>query len=489
LTVPLPPDLLTIPTDALEQPPDSTLLLTEWSCATSPVAGSGNNPQQALVLLRQAQDNPDTSVLAVDQPPLLNLPTVIHLALCHNPQVRATWSTIAQQAAQLGQAHSAYWPQLSAGVARQRSRIGYAGASVSAEAIWATRQYAVASWRLWDFGARSARADAARAQLQAAMRTQDAAVRKVLTDVLQTYGDAQAAQARLATQISLLPLAERSVQAAQRREREGAGSSNDVLQAAAALARVNLELSRSQGERDKAHAQLTYLIGLPPGTAYRTETIEPALQAASSVRQPGINSDLYRLLARSLDEWLAQATQSHPAILAAKAQLQAAQASLKAVQSEGLPTIDLNLAHYRNGRPDMSITDSRSNESVIGLTFSIPLFDGFASTYKVRAAQALVEQKTIELQATEQQSLQEIVQLYAEAHASLDNLQAARSLYTASSQAAQSSQRQYELGAADIVQLNQSLTNLQQAQLELTRSHTDWNKARLRLWLNETLPE
>lgn len=72
------------------------------------------------------------------------------------------------------------------------------------------------------------------------------------------------------------------------------------------------------------------------------------------------------------------------------------------------------------------------------------------------------------------------------ARAALNNLQAARSLFAVSSDAAASSQRQYEMGAADIVLLNQSLGNLQQAQLELARGRTDWNKARLRLWLQET---
>ncbi|MFT3779386.1 MAG: TolC family protein [Ottowia sp.] len=485
LAVPLPPDLLATPPGARPRPDAGGLLPTEWPCATRPSASSAGGPQHALGLLQAAQ----AQAPQPGQPYRLSLPTAIHLALCHHPQVRASWSTVAQQAAQLGQARSAYWPQLAAGVGRQRSRAGYSGAAAPAETVWATRQHAVVSWRLWDFGARGARADAAQAQLQAALRTQDATVRKALADVLQAYGEAQAAQARLATQHSLRPLAERGVQAAQRRLAGGAGSGNDVLQAAAALARTNLELSRSQGELDKAHAQLAYLLGLPSGTAYRTEAAEPAPESAGGAGPRGEGDDPHRLLARSLDDWLSQASQGHPAVLAARAQWQAAQASLQAVQSEGLPTLDFSLAHYRNGRPDMAPAASRSRESVVGLSLNIPLFDGFAHTYKVRAAQALVEQKAAELQATEQQTRQDIVQLHAEARAALNNLQAARSLYAVSAEAAQSAQRQYDQGAADIVQFNQSLGNLQQAQLELARSRTDWNKARLRLWLQDTALE
>lgn len=482
LSVPLPPDLLAAPARAAALPlAGSDLVAARWPCASRQAAGGHAGQQEALRLLQEEQADPRGGAATL----LLSLPTAIHLALCHNPQLSASWSAVAQQAAQLGQARSAYWPQFSAGMARQRSRVDYGGGAAAAQTNWATRQQAVASWRLWDFGARGARVDAAQAQLQAAVRSQDATVRQVLGDVLQAYGEAQADQARLATQRSLLPLAERGVQAAERRQAGGAGSRNDLLQASAALARTRLELSRSQGELDKTHARLTYLIGLPPGTTYGTDAAEPAPGPGA----PDAGDDPQQLLTRSLDDWLDQAARNHPAVLAAKAQWQAAQASLQAVQSEGSPTLDFTLAHYRNGRPDVALTDTRSRENVMGLTLNIPLFDGFAHTYKVRAAQALIEQKAAELQATEQQALQEIVQLHAEARAALNNLHAARSLFAIAIEAAASSQRQYEAGAADIVQLNQSLGNLQQAQLELARCRTDWGKARLRLWLQETSPQ
>ncbi|MCB1997399.1 MAG: TolC family protein [Burkholderiaceae bacterium] len=75
---------------------------------------------------------------------------------------------------------------------------------------------------------------------------------------------------------------------------------------------------------------------------------------------------------------------------AGHAQWEAARASLRLAQTEGLPTLDFNLAHYRNGRPNTAISDLRSHENVIGMSLSISLFDGFATTCRVRAAQAQV---------------------------------------------------------------------------------------------------
>ena len=482
LAVPLPPDLLEKPRHAQALEHDrSAMVRSEWACATRTSASHPDHSQWALQTLRTDQPTEDWTA-AASSIPLLALPTAVHLALCHHPQVRASWSAIAQQSAQVGQAQSAYWPQLNAGIGRQRSRLSYSGNEVPARTTYATTQNATLSWRLWDFGARGARTNAALAQLQAALHTQDATVQKALAEVLHAYGEAQAAQARLQTQRTLLPLAERSVQAAQRRQQGGAGSGNDTLQAVAAQARIQLEQSRSQGELDKTTAQLAYLLGLPAGTVFRLEAIEP--DATLSKTSPA-NESTYPLLAQSLDDWLQDAREHHPAILAAKSQWEAAQASLKAVQSEGLPTLDFSMAHYRNGRPNMAVTDSKSRENVVGLTLNIPLFDGFSTTYKVRAAQALVEQKAIEYQATEQQILQELVQLHAEAKATLNNLRMAGSLFAVASEASHSTQRQYGKGASDIVQLNQSLTSLQQAQLELAKSQAEWNRARLRLSLQE----
>ncbi|WP_343293935.1 TolC family protein [Vandammella animalimorsus] len=482
LVVPLPPDLLTSsPHAQLEENNVGILIPGQWHCATRSSAPHPEHPQWALQTLLADQPISDRNAEASSAIPVLTLPTAIRLALCHNPQVRASWSAIAQQAAQVGQARSAYWPQLNAGIGRQRSRRSYSGEPPApAHATYATTQNAALSWRLWDFGARDARTDAALAQLQAALHTQNATVQKALAQVLHAYGEAQAAQARLETQHRLLPLAERSVKAAQRRQQGGAGSQHDTLQAIAAQARVQLEQSRSQGELDKATAQLNYLLGLPSATVFQLESIEPK---ASPGNEASANVFTYQPLAQSLDDWLQQARESHPAILAARSQWQAAQASLKAVQSEGLPTLDFSMAHYRNGRPNTALTDSRSRENVIGLTLSIPIFDGFNTTYKVRASQALVEQKAIEYQAAAQQTLHELVQLHAEAKATLNNLRMASSLFAVAEKAAHSTQRQYDKGAADILQLNQSLTNLQHAQQEFARSQTEWNRARLKLWL------
>ncbi len=485
LRLPLPPDLL-----ATAQAGDATPATAPApDCATRIAARQADSAHWALQTLRDSQPpGPPPDM------PMLDLPVAIHLAVCHNPQLRASWSQIAQQAAQAGQAHSAYWPQLGASVARQRSRIRYADGGLPASTTEVATQNATLSWRLWDFGARSARVDAAMAQVRAALSSQDALLHKTVADVLHSYAEVQSAQARLAAQRALLPLAQRNLLSADRRLAGGVGSLNDRLQAAAARSRIELEQSRADGDLRKARAQLAFLLGLPPGTALQASPLLPdsTWEVTGSLAPDAEGQDTpaalllpatRQLLDRALDDWLDHVRAHHPAIEAARAQLQVAEASLRATRADGLPTVDLNLGHYRNGRPNMALSATRSRDSVAGISLTIPLFDGFAGTYRQSAAQALVEQRQVELQAAEQQTLHDVVQLHAQAHAGLNNLQAAASLYRAAQAAAHSAQRQYGLGALDVLQLNQALIAWQQAQQELAQAQLEWGRARWKLWL------
>lgn len=491
---PLEPDRrlrLHIPPDLQDAAVANASLTTplEPTCATRAGAQRADSAQAALQALQDSSP-PGTP----GAPPTLSLAMAIELAICHSPRLRASWSQIAEQAAQAGQARSAYWPQLGASMARQRSRIRYAGADTPASTAQVTTQNATLSWRLWDFGARSARVDAAQAQVLAAISSQNATLYQTVADVLHSYAEIQSGQARLATQGALLPLARRNLLATERRLAGGAGSLNDRLQALAAQARIQLEHSRAEGELRKALAQLVFLLGLPPGTALQASPLLPgaaqevtgSMESFAAPDNPDaalLSPATRQLLDRALDDWLTHARQTHPAIDAARSQLQAAEADLKAAEADGRPSVDFNLGHYRNGRPNTALSATRSRDNVIGINLSIPLFDGFANSYRQRSAQALVERKQVELQATEQQTLHDIVQLHAQAHASLNNLKAAADLYRVAHAAAQSAQRQYDKGVQDILQLNQPLIAWQQAQQELTQAQLEWNRARWKLWL------
>ncbi len=161
--------------------------------------------------------------------------------------------------------------------------------------------------------------------------------------------------------------------------------------------------------------------------------------------------------------------------------MESAEHSLRATRREGLPSVELSWNRYENGRPNQSLSALSSIERTTALTLRIPLFDGFAQTYKVSGAQAQLAQKQAELAAAEAQVLRDARFLHADARAALANLKAARQLATAARLAMESLQRKYERGAADLIQMNQSLAALALARAELIKCWSEWQSARLRL--------
>ncbi len=396
----------------------------------------------------------------------LALETAVDMALCHNPQVKAAWAAIKVQAGALGEARAAYVPTLNATVSKLHNATSYPDGNLPNVYNDGKTKYANLTWRLFDFGTRSANLESANQLLAGALASHDAALQKVLTSVVGAYFDAMTAQATLKARAQAVDLATGTWQTTQRREARGVAAVSDTLQAAAALAKAQLALSRAQGDAHKTRSVLMYAMGLPTSTPW---LLPDEHAAAQEVR------------VQDLAQWINDAQQKHPAIAAARAQLAASKAKIQSVQAEGLPTLDYTQNHYQNGYPNQGLSSTNSKVNTVGFTLNVPLFEGFARTYKVRGAQAQSEQSEAQLQDIELQILMEVVKAHADAQSSFENLQASQQLLSATEAAVQSSQKRYDKGAADILELLTTQSSLADAQQERVRCLSDWRSARLRL--------
>jgi len=454
-------------------------------CATADYAAQPHSPLLAarrLLELTQAQNQQEKSTeQSLSDPdrrePELTLLAALDLGLCHNPQVRGTWSEIRLQASALGQARAAYLPSVNAAVTRQRGTTTYTDSpDITAHN---TSGYINMNWRLLDFGARSAALESAGYQLAASLYSQNATLQQAVIDIVQAYYDAQTANSAWRARQQMTQLAQQILLSAERRVQRGAGSRNDVYQATSSLARARLEESRSQGDYLKAMAALTYLLGLPVNTPFvLASTMEQDLIV---IADPHARGQERVFVERALQDWLDQATQHHPAIAAARAQWLAAEANVTAVRAQGLPTLDFTANYYRNGRPTDAVSNLRSSERNLAITINIPLFSGFDRTYQVRGAQAKAEYQRAQMEMTEQKTLMELVRAHADAQSSWHNLAAADGLYAAAQQAIESAKHQFEKGAADITQLIQAQNSLVEASLQRIETQAQWQSSRLTL--------
>lgn len=396
----------------------------------------------------------------------LALAEAVDLALCNNPQIRAAWAAIKVQAGAVGEARAAYLPTLSGTTNYMRTHTVYPGSPYAATTTEGQTIYGTLSWRLFDFGGRDANRKSANSLLVAAIEHHDAALQKTLTDVIQAYFDAQTAKAALQAKEQSEAIARSTLETAQRREIHGAVSRSDTLQAATALAKATLDKNRAIGEYQKTLSVLVYALGVP------TQTL---------ILLPDDLNDKGALEAKSLDDWLKIAAETHPAILSARAQWESSKQKITATRSDGLPTVDFSGSYYQNGYPGQGLSQTHSQVTSIGVSLSIPFFDGFSRTYKIRGAEAQAEQNEAALQDTEHNTLMEVVKAHADATASLQNLQASENLLSSAQDSLNVSQRKYDKGAADILEILNTQAALADARQERIRSLAEWRSARLRL--------
>src|SRR5579862_5737795 len=119
----------------------------------------------------------------------LTFAAAVDLALCANPQTRSAWAQAHQQAAVLGQAESAWLPQISAtgSGTRQFGPHADVNGNITDSAQNTGDAAANLTWTLYDFGGRTGRIENARDTLASAAATANSVVQQTVRSVAQTY--------------------------------------------------------------------------------------------------------------------------------------------------------------------------------------------------------------------------------------------------------------------------------------------------------------
>lgn len=401
----------------------------------------------------------------------LTLGDAIDLGLCHHAQVKAGWARIKVQAAQKGEARAAYLPSINAGLRLQQERVQLPDSLLPLQNQRKSRsQYYTLTWRLLDFGGRSANLRAADALLDAALASHDAILQKTMSSVIAAYYDVQTSGANRQARELNERLARQIMETTHKRAERGMAARSDLLQVQTSLSKAELEHARAIGQHEKALVTLSVSLGLRgqgPRLQVPIDSPDSAIEAGQ--------------IAQDLVQWMELAGQQHPALLASRAQLASSREKLAATRAEGLPSLDFSHGYYVNGRPNQGSAGTQTRETVSALALNFPLFDGFAHTYKVRNAQAQIDLREAELLEAEGQVISELANAFAENQAAQRNLSSSLRLLESAKMAMEDVQRKYERGLSDIIGILNVQAALADASQERIRALAEWRSARLRL--------
>lgn len=411
----------------------------------------------------------------------LALSEAIDWTLCNNPQIQTAWLSIKVQASAVGEANAAYLPTLSASRSRLNNKVNYPDNPSSDANEWGNTSYAAFNWRIFDFGGRQANLRANHFLLTAALATHDAALQKALVTVIGSYFEVLTTSATAKAKSQSERIAKEVWESTVRKEASRAAPQYEVLQADAQYAKAQMAAKRAQGDHQKATSNLAYVMGLDAQTEL---VLQEPLDERDGVGEERTTSNARARSSKDLQTWLEETKARHPAIAAAKAQWEAAKMKAQSVKLEGLPTIDFVSNRYKNGYPNQGLQATQSQTTTWGVTMTIPLFEGFARTYKIRGAQALAEQNEAQLKEVQLQTLTEVVKSFADTQSSFANLALSQRMLEASQLAFESSLNRFKHNAADIFEMFQAQETLAQAEQERIRCLAEWRVARLRLLAN-----
>ena len=441
--------------------PDPIPFLCALTCLWSSVALATPDPFDTEAMLQQgvpcAQAMPDGA---------LNLLNIVNLALCNNPQTREVWAAARVQAAQVGVSRASYLPSPSLTVSENRSRVN------AAPSVYQRNIGLNISYLLYDFGARAANLENARHLLEAAIATQDSTVQAVFLQAVQFFYQTQSTQASLVAATEAERAAKESFAAAQARYVNGSATPADKLQAQTAYSQATLNRIGAEGSMKNARGALANMLGLDANR-------EVLLVAGTVVElDKGYVAQEQRLkiFGRDVAALIEEARLKRPDLYAATAALKAAQANVDAVRAAGMPSVYLSASTNQSNSAGQV-----SRGTSTGVTLNVPIFSGFAPTYRIRAAQAQAETKSAQLERLRLQVSLDVWTAYQNLTTATQSLRSSADLQDSATQSEQVALGRYKAGVGsmlDVLNAQSALANARQQRIQAT---FNWNIGRAQL--------
>jgi outer membrane protein len=276
----------------------------------------------------------------------------------------------------------------------------------------------------------------------------------VILRVAQAYFDVLTAQDNLtATQAQKAATTEQ-LASAKRNFEVGTQTITDTHEAQAAYDLVVAQEFAALNDLEVKRTALQQIIGDVPGTLAPLRT---GVTIASP--QPA-----------TLEPWVSAAEEQNYGVTGAKLNVEIAKREIGKQRAGHMPTLDL-VANSQRTTATGAGNGGINKNNAIGLSWSVPIFNGFAVTSKVRESIALEDKARNDLEASRRQAAQTARQAFLGVNSGLAQVKALEAAEVSSKSALESNKLGYQVG----VRINIDVLN---AQRQLYTTQKDLSKAR-----------
>lgn len=412
-----------------------------------------------------AQDIPQS----LPQGSFLALQQAVDVGLKNHPLVQEGGANLKMNEARTEQARSLYYPQVSAnmdaanGAARINPRFVTPAGGLLQPNLSAYSTGILASQRLYDFGYTQNMVQAS--ELSQRASAQDVAARRALIVV-----NIQRAYLNSLKRRKLVQIAEETV-----RERGLITSQIETLYRQQLKSKLDFDLARlesvnaqsllvkSRNDLKSSFADINRAMGVVGAADYVLEDV------SVEVRVP---RELPSLIADSL---------AHPELQRAKEQSASAEAKLRAMKRQYLPTISAIASGGQYDTFDSSRNVTTGGWWAGGASVSMPIFTGFMIENQVREASAQqVAAQSISL-SIEQALTQQVTNAYLDTLTFAQQITLSEEQVKTAMEALHLSKQRYKLGLGTVVEVTQSEVAVTAAQTRLAEAQYDYKIAEVTL--------
>jgi outer membrane protein len=288
------------------------------------------------------------------------------------------------------------------------------------------------------------------AEAQFAQAQQD-----LITRVAQAYFDVLAAQDTLASTQAQKVATTEQLASAKRNFEVGTQTITDTHEAQAAYDLVVSQELAAVNDLENKKTALQAIIGTPP-SALATLRTGVTLKAPEPI---------------NVDQWVSAAENQNYAVAVGELSLEVAKREISRNRAGHYPTLDLNASSLHRNVNGQSPSSGRVTSNSIGVTYSIPIFNGFSVTSRVRESIALEDKARNDLETNRRNAALQARQSFLGVNTGLAQVRALEAAEVSSNSALESNKLGYQVG----VRINIDVLN---AQRQLYQTQTDLARAR-----------
>ena len=361
---------------------------------------------QNTAMPAQPEKNDRTGEGLITKGETLTLSRCIEIALKKNPTIVAAVNTVGVNRSRVGEARSAYYPQISATGAYSRSRSitrPQVNPFSTTAPVNESSGTVTLNQNIYDFGRTSSQVDVSKYNLESSNSDLTATEDTIILNVKQAYYGVLQARRNRDVAADVIKQFQLHLDQAKGFYDVGTKAKIDVIKAEVDLSNATLSLINAENALKIALVTLNNAMGVPDAPAYSIED--------------NLSFQQYPI---TLEEATAKALENRPDLKSIVAKRQGAEANINLQRSGYYPFLSGN-ANYTKSESTVDIEpkiSSNTNAWDVGVALTFPLFNGFITSHQVAEAKSNFYVLKANEEAIRQQILLDVRQAYL-------NLQAA----------------------------------------------------------------